>query len=295
MEHLAGVEPALLLLEEAGATPAPELINHIFRAMHSIKGGFGFFGLKNIQELSHGLESVLMRVREGELAISSAVTDALLNGVDKLRGLMAEVEASENVSIAEELQPLLALLVKNGPPPARILPESPTPGVAPPAFDLGPAEREQIATFVRPGMYLYCLTIRGREDLLDQHRSASTFLETLRELGDIILEPADFAARIEGGQEVSLLLATVIELEILAEILHLADSQINPFDPQAQTPCPPSSPPATPSFTPPGPPLPAPPPPKPADRFQPPSAGKKILPRAAEEKATKPCGSRSNS
>jgi two-component system chemotaxis sensor kinase CheA len=109
-EHLAAIEPDLLSLEKEGGQVSSELINRIFRAMHSIKGGFAFFGLTHIVNLSHAMESVLMRVRDGEMSVTPRITDALLGGVDKLRVLLEDVRGSENIPIEKELEPLNCIL-----------------------------------------------------------------------------------------------------------------------------------------------------------------------------------------
>ncbi len=108
-EHLENIEPGLLAMEKDGDV-SPELINEIFRAIHSIKGGFGFFGLSNIQNLGHKMESVLMQIRDGSMEITPENTDALLAGVDKIRLMLENASESENCSIAEELEPLLVIL-----------------------------------------------------------------------------------------------------------------------------------------------------------------------------------------
>lgn len=41
-EHLEKIEPDLLELEQNGNNVSDELVNRVFRAVHSIKGGFGF-------------------------------------------------------------------------------------------------------------------------------------------------------------------------------------------------------------------------------------------------------------
>ncbi|MBU1701236.1 MAG: chemotaxis protein CheW [Candidatus Eisenbacteria bacterium] len=109
-EHLTSIEPDLLVLEKEGDQVDDELINRIFRAMHSIKGGFSFFGLSRIVDLSHAMESVLMRIRDGEMKVTPVATDALLVGIDKLRVLLSDVYISEAISITEELGPLNAVL-----------------------------------------------------------------------------------------------------------------------------------------------------------------------------------------
>ncbi|MCK4305581.1 MAG: chemotaxis protein CheW [Candidatus Eisenbacteria sp.] len=109
-EHLTAIEPDLLALEKEGDQVSSDLVNRVFRAMHSIKGGFSFFGLSHIVDLSHSMESVLMLIRDGEISVTSEITDALLGGVDKLRSLLKDVSASESTSIQEELDPLTAIL-----------------------------------------------------------------------------------------------------------------------------------------------------------------------------------------
>ena len=100
-EHLDLLEPALLRLQqEPGDT---ELINSIFRAAHSIKGGAGFFGLSHIQELSHGMEHVMTRVREGEAPVTPVLLDLLLAGLDKLRVMIDDPASSERVDISREM------------------------------------------------------------------------------------------------------------------------------------------------------------------------------------------------
>jgi two-component system, chemotaxis family, sensor kinase CheA len=96
-EHLSTIEPDLLEMEERGGEVSSELVNRIFRAIHSIKGGFGFFGIESIQGLTHIMESVLMKVRDGEMQTSSDMVDSLLEGVDKVREMLEDVEAAGNV------------------------------------------------------------------------------------------------------------------------------------------------------------------------------------------------------
>ncbi len=115
VEHLTKIEPDLLVLEKDGDSVDPELVNRIFRAMHSIKGGFAFFAMSHIVDLAHAMESVLMRVREGESTVSPEMTDALLAGIDKLGVLLDDVNSSESVSIDAEVKPLNDILDGSSP------------------------------------------------------------------------------------------------------------------------------------------------------------------------------------
>ncbi|MCA9151659.1 MAG: Hpt domain-containing protein, partial [Planctomycetales bacterium] len=77
-EHLADVEAQLLEIEQAGADIDVELVNTVFRAVHSVKGTAGFLGLEIIQQLAHVLENVLNLVRNRELVPDNANVEVML-------------------------------------------------------------------------------------------------------------------------------------------------------------------------------------------------------------------------
>lgn len=91
-EHLASIELNILSLE---AEPDDqEAVSAIFRPFHSIKGVAGFLNLKDIHGLTHGVENLLDEVRSGQLCVSDTVVDLILQAVDMLKGLLADVEIS---------------------------------------------------------------------------------------------------------------------------------------------------------------------------------------------------------
>jgi len=81
----------------AGAAGSEE-VNAIFRAVHSIKGGAGAFGLDDIVRFSHSLENVLDALRHKELETTPEVLSILLRAADCLTTL---VEAAQNGCPAE--------------------------------------------------------------------------------------------------------------------------------------------------------------------------------------------------
>lgn len=113
-EHLEHIEPDLMGLEQDPETVDPEAVNRIFRAVHSIKGGFGFFAMNHIKELAHAMENVMGLVRDGALEVNAAVVDVLLAGADKLRVLIDDVEASETIPITDEMAQLTQVLEAGG-------------------------------------------------------------------------------------------------------------------------------------------------------------------------------------
>lgn len=84
---LSDLEGLLLRLEE---TPEdPELLNTIFRCAHSIKGGSATFGFSDIALFTHGLETLLDRVRNGHIRVDSALSQLLLESMDQMKSLLA--------------------------------------------------------------------------------------------------------------------------------------------------------------------------------------------------------------
>src|SRR5690606_22645200 len=64
----------------------------------------------SLKHLSHSMENVLMKVRDGELTIDPTITDVLLRGVDKLRAMVDDIQGSEGVPCAEELEDLKKII-----------------------------------------------------------------------------------------------------------------------------------------------------------------------------------------
>lgn len=105
-EHLADIESCLMDMERDGADIDEELVNKVFRAAHSIKGGAGFLNLRNVRDLAHKLESLLHMVRNREIVPDTRVISALLGGFDRLLTLVENALSSD----AEDIGPLLSSL-----------------------------------------------------------------------------------------------------------------------------------------------------------------------------------------
>jgi len=82
-ELLAEMERLLLAVDIAA--PDPEDLNAVFRTAHSVKGGASTFGLNDMSEVTHVLESLLDRLRKGEMALTGQHVDAFLAAKDILK------------------------------------------------------------------------------------------------------------------------------------------------------------------------------------------------------------------
>lgn len=99
-------------------------IANLFRAIHTIKGSSGFFGLKRIERLSHAAETLLGNLRDGRIALSPARAAALLAFLDGLRQLISALEAhkqeppGEDQALIERLRALSSAGAENAPKPS---------------------------------------------------------------------------------------------------------------------------------------------------------------------------------
>ena len=106
LDHLADIESDLLTIEEGGANIDLDLVNNVFRAAHSVKGGAGFMGLTTIKDLAHHLENVLGMIRNSELIPDSGKISILLKGFDELENLLNNIETSNEVDISVHVEAL---------------------------------------------------------------------------------------------------------------------------------------------------------------------------------------------
>jgi two-component system chemotaxis sensor kinase CheA len=96
-EHLADIENQLLVIESAGSEIDKELVNQVFRAVHSVKGAAGFLHLEGISALAHSFENVLNLLRNGTFLPQACDTDVMLRAADALKTLIGELPGQGSV------------------------------------------------------------------------------------------------------------------------------------------------------------------------------------------------------
>jgi len=88
-EHFEQIETNFLALEEAPGDL--DLLNAIFRSVHTIKGAAGFLGLQKVLSLAHIGENVLDDLRKSRMELSDLVMELLFETVDMLKILVDDV------------------------------------------------------------------------------------------------------------------------------------------------------------------------------------------------------------
>ncbi|WHZ41330.1 chemotaxis protein CheA [Rahnella bonaserana] len=92
-ELLADMERHLLELDFM--SPDKEMLNAIFRAAHSIKGGAGTFGFTVLQETTHIMENLLDDARRGELTLTDAIINLFLESKDIMQDQLDAYKSSQ--------------------------------------------------------------------------------------------------------------------------------------------------------------------------------------------------------
>ncbi len=107
-EILESLDQQLIVLEK---NPEDlEIVNSIFRGVHTIKGAGGFLGLKQIVEVSHKAEEVLNKFRQGTVKVTPEIMDALLGACDMLKTLLAHVSNKDETE--EDISKVLSALAE---------------------------------------------------------------------------------------------------------------------------------------------------------------------------------------
>lgn len=116
---IAELESVLLELESQPEDPA--LVDSVFRALHTIKGGAAMFGFEPLAEFTHHLENAFELVRAGEMEVSTPLVSLTFQSLDHITQLLEHREGSE--SLLQQSEALLNQL-------AELVPDSLQEGVA---------------------------------------------------------------------------------------------------------------------------------------------------------------------
>ena len=229
-EHLSSIEPDLLTMEQLGSSAPSEVINRVFRAIHSIKGGAGFFAFENLKKLSHAMESVLMQVRDGKLAVTPEVMDVVLASLDRLRAMLDDINASDAVPCAKEMEALAGVLERQGVTAGATLKGKIKGG---PEFNL---DAESVRSSLRRGMTMYQAVAYLHKDITDQGMTPLAFLNNALTVGNLfdayldVMAIPDLDHCLDTDLPVTLLFGTVLEPDLAALALKLPVGQLKTMD-----------------------------------------------------------------
>ncbi len=92
-ELLEKLDDDLVALEKS--SEPEELLNRIFRSIHTVKGASSFLGFDQLVKVTHKTEDVLNRLRKGELYVTPEIMDVILEATDLVKVLVSDIKAGE--------------------------------------------------------------------------------------------------------------------------------------------------------------------------------------------------------
>lgn len=108
VESIELIEKVVQDIVEIEKNPDDEIINGIFRAVHTIKGTSSFLGFNTLSNLSHKAEDVLGRIRKKEMVPDGDIADTLLESLDLMKLMIEDIreKGSEDRDVSHTLQKL---------------------------------------------------------------------------------------------------------------------------------------------------------------------------------------------
>lgn len=242
-ELLAEKERLLLAIDVAN--PVQDDIDAIFRAAHSIKGGAATFGLADMTEVTHILESLLDRIRKGEMRLTAEHVDAFFAAKDVLKMQLdghrdgAPVDQAAVAAVCARLR-AWSDGISPTPAVAAVARHVPAAAVAAAQAEAAPAPVPTLQS-LPPGMKCYALTLppvpdKDVESLAEElgllgsvARSSANGrtvfrLETAEKLDDIlaicsfVIDPDDLEVREEGASPVAAPPAAAVDVAAPAAV-----------------------------------------------------------------------------
>jgi two-component system chemotaxis sensor kinase CheA len=149
-EFSQGIGEKLMQMEDAPSDQG--LINELFRLVHTLKGNSGLFTFPEMTRVLHAGEDLLGLVRNGEIVYSRELADRLLDAMDFVMALCADIEATEQIDasraqdskrMAESLRALRPAVESESPAPVAIKPTF-VPIELPPIAEVPEATRKEI-------------------------------------------------------------------------------------------------------------------------------------------------------
>jgi two-component system, chemotaxis family, sensor kinase CheA len=231
-EHLATIEADLLTIEEGGANVDGELVNKVFRAAHSIKGGSGFFGLQKVKELAHKAETVLDMLRSKKMTPNAEITNVLLSAFDRLREMINNPDESGTADIDDLVANLVGLA-------SSYLPQEQKASLSQEITLKFPDGKASVTIPLvvfdrvkRSGQFIYCINYDLIHDIEKQGKNVLQIFRDFGATGEVLDCTLDFEAAgsldgaIGNSLPLRLIFATVIEPDLADGVLVVPKDRI---------------------------------------------------------------------
>jgi len=224
LEHLKNIEKDIIILENR--TTDNELINRVFRVVHSIKGGSAFLGLKNIERLSHKMEDIFNRVRSNDLEFTSRISSSFLKSIDKLREMLESSEASDRFDISANLKDLDVCFID--PPPAAIS-EKVRLDVEGGSLEI---DKYMFDSLKKRGNKIYHIQFELKEGENENFSTPLEFFREVEKMGEIVERSVDMELVLRDdsftgeGIPLNIIYSSLLDKDIVAHIFGIEESRV---------------------------------------------------------------------
>lgn len=189
-EIVENLNKEVLELEQYVNDPATldrELINNIFRYVHTLKGNSGLAGADKLRDLAHKMESLLDRLRKDKITLTGEMVDLFFEGIDLFKVILQEIITGKDhgANIADLIYKLEIILaggdLQTAPPPPEVQPAKGKPPTVPSAKPVAPVSAEKGASLI-PDDIKRILTEYEESRLLENLQKRLTVYELILNL-----------------------------------------------------------------------------------------------------------------
>jgi two-component system chemotaxis sensor kinase CheA len=166
-DHVTDLEEALLLLEDD--MNSHEIIERIFRAMHSLKGGGAMFGFNDLSDFTHHLETIFDLIRNDKLKVDQDIISLTFSAIDHIKHLLnaGSLESPEDI---EEQKAFIQKIKKyieasEGAPKAMV---------------------DETPEVLEDGSKTYLITVKPLKDILKNGTNPLYLIDDLHALGETV-------------------------------------------------------------------------------------------------------------
>ena len=232
--HLELVESDLLELQKNIDNIDSNVLNSVFRGIHSIKGASGFYQFGKIGELALTMEKLLSQLQYGTIKADPKVIEALLAGRTALKNMLDDIGKSDGYDIQKELK-LLTKYLKPENKSARMIQVQEKHGQGEQAKEFEIAE-DKLALFEKNGQSLYTLQLFLKKDLTQKGKTPFDLINTINDIGEFIESSLEIdcihglADCLENDLSFVVLFATDMKPDMIPDALDIDKDSISAID-----------------------------------------------------------------
>ena len=185
-EKIQSINENVLLLEKSG--DSPDVIQEIFRAAHTIKGSSGVMGYEKMAGLTHEIENLFDRLRQGTMEVNTYLVDVLFEALDKLKMLKDEITGEAKDIQVEDVLEKLRSIQKSGRGEESVKETNASPSTAQPngGLELDDVILEIVQAAEVRGFQAYWIDVAISAGCQMKNVRAFLIFESLQQIGEII-------------------------------------------------------------------------------------------------------------